>query len=186
MIVETLRDTDVVEPTRPDSYEILDGKIVECPPMSKFAAGITLRLAARLLSFVESRDLGRLESEALFQLPEPFDRSRKPDVMFFSYDRWPKNSFEDRVADAWVAVPDLAVEVVSPNDKADDLMEKVREYFLSGVRLVWVVYPRWGTVHVFDSFTKVRGLDRTDILDGGDILPGFTLPLATLLPEPTN
>jgi Uma2 family endonuclease len=80
----------------------------------------------------------------------------------------------------------LAVEVVSPYDLASEQMDKVVEYFRAGVQLVWVVYPEQGLVYVHESLTQVRGLTRTDSLDGGTVLPGFTLPLATLFPPPAT
>jgi Uma2 family endonuclease len=80
-------------------------------------------------------------------------------------------------------LPDLCVEVVSPHDWADEIMDKVREYFEAGARLVWVIYPRHQMVIVHESLTSVRGLSRIDTLDGGVVLPQFRLPLAELFPE---
>ena len=85
--------------------------------------------------------------------------------------------------EAWDVVPDLVVEVVSPTDKADDLLEKVEEYFLAGVVQVWVVYPRRRVVHVFESFTQIKVTAEGQELDGGTILPGFRVPLATLFED---
>jgi hypothetical protein len=62
-------------------------------------------------------------------------------------------------------------------------MGKVNDYIEAGVRLVWVVYPRLWLVHVFESFTSIRVLERADTLDGGIVLPDFRLPLNELLPE---
>ena len=84
---------------------------------------------------------------------------------------------------AWDVAPDLAVEVVSPTDLAEELMDKVAEYFQAGVRLVWVVYPRLRLIHVYESLTQVRGLTAADELDGGAVLPGFRTPVAALFPE---
>ena len=83
-------------------------------------------------------------------------------------------------------VPDLAVEVVSPTDRAEAGLDKVREYFEAGVQLVWVIYPKLRVVHVFESFTRIRVLTRADDLDGGALLPGFRLPLATLFEDETE
>ena len=84
---------------------------------------------------------------------------------------------------AWEVAPDLAVEVVSPTDRAEDVMEKVTEYFQAGVELVWIIYPRLQLVYVYESLVKVRGLNAADTLDGGNVLPGFHIPVATLFPE---
>jgi len=78
---------------------------------------------------------------------------------------------------------DLAVEVVSPTDRAEDVMEKVLEYFQAGVELVWIIYPRLQLVYVYESLIKVRGLTAADTLDGGNVLPGFRTPVAALFPE---
>jgi Uma2 family endonuclease len=67
---------------------------------------------------------------------------------------------------------------------ADEIMDKVREYFQAGVRLVWVFYPRHQLVHVYESLIAVRGLTRTDTLTCDPVLPGFRLPLTELFPEP--
>jgi Uma2 family endonuclease len=102
-------------------------------------------------------------------------------VAFVPYARWPRTR---PVPDtnAWDVLPDLCVEVVSPTDAAEELRDKITEYFQSGVRLVWVVYPRHQVVDVYDGPTRVRILTRADALDGGPVLPGFQLPLAELFP----
>jgi len=77
-------------------------------------------------------------------------------------------------------VPDLAVEVVSENNSANQIQAKIQDYFRCGVRLVWVVYPMQEHVHVYNSPTQIAVAQRTDRLDGGDVLPGFSLPLEAL------
>jgi Uma2 family endonuclease len=85
---------------------------------------------------------------------------------------------------AWPVVPNLTVDVVSPTNTAEDVLAKVRDYFRTGVQLVWVVYPEDESVYVYTSRTSVRILDRTGELDGGDVLPGFRLALAELFEQP--
>ena len=94
--------------------------------------------------------------------------------------RWPAGRAQPTSDNAWDVVPDLAIEVVSPHDLADDLVEKTLEYFQSGVRLVWVVYPRHRRIYVYDGPGSVRVLQDSDALDGGKVLPGFSLPLSQL------
>lgn len=77
--------------------------------------------------------------------------------------------------------PDLAVEVLSPDDRERDLFDKVGEYLSAGVRLVWVVDPVKATAVVFRSLTDVRRIERDGTLDGEDVLPGFSCPLAQIL-----
>ena len=77
----------------------------------------------------------------------------------------------------------LAIEVISPSNTADEVEDKKRDYFRAGVRQVWVVYSRQGVVHICTSTTQVQILTGEQELDGGDLLPGFRLPLATLFAE---
>ena len=81
-------------------------------------------------------------------------------------------------------MPDLAVEVLSPSDHAEDILAKVAEYFRAGVRLVWVVSPVMGLVLVFDGPDRVRMVAPAGTLDGGEVLPEFRLPLDDLFDRP--
>ncbi len=162
-------------------YEIIDGVKVGLPPMSTRASVLTTRLVRRIGDYAETAGLGEAHVETLFKLPLAKDRSRKPDVAFVSYARWAKDrDFTD--ANAWDVLPELCVEVVSPTDRAEDVREKAEEYLRAGVSLVWVVHPRIEVVDVYEPGGVIRTLRRTDSLDGG-VLPGFTLPLAGLLPQ---
>jgi Uma2 family endonuclease len=96
-----------------------------------------------------------------------------------AHERWPIERRAPQAA-AWEVVPDLAVEIVSPTNKGYDDAIKLEEYFRAGTRLVWVVYPPTSKVYVYGSPTSVRILALGDELDGGAVLPGFRLPLATL------
>lgn len=166
-------------------YEIVDGQRVELPPMSAYEGRIASRLVTRMNEFAEPQGLGEAVSEVLFHLALPVDRNRRPDVAFVSYERWPKHRPQPR-KDAWDVVPDLAVEVASAHELIEELLTKIDEYFRSGVRQVWVIHPRWRLLYIYDSWTSVRVLTASDELDGGGVLPGFKLPLATLFPESTN
>jgi Uma2 family endonuclease len=73
----------------------------------------------------------------------------------------------------WPGAPDLAVEVVSPNDRFDDVVEKVQEYLAAGARLVWVALPRSKSVMVYHSNGEIKILCESDELQGEDVLPGF-------------
>lgn len=170
------------DPADRERYEIIDGMRVDLPPMSADSAVLANRIARHLSNFGIDQNLGEAYTETLFKLPLPVDRNRRPDVAFISYSRWAK-SRPIPATDEWDVLPDLCVEVVSPTDRADEIMDKVREYFQAGVRLVWVFYPRHGVVYVYESLTAVRGLIRADSLNGGAVLPGFRLPLTELFPS---
>lgn len=165
-------------------YEVINGQFVELPPMSTKAVRVATILVSEVEVFAKMRQLGRAASEMLFGLGVESRLQRRPDAAFVSYERWPKDR-ELPDTDPWPVIPNLAVEVVSKNELAEDLLTKVQDYFQAGVQLVWVVYPRLRLVHVFESFTQIRVLTHTDELDGGAVLTGFRLPLATLFPEPT-
>ena len=118
----------------------------------------------------------------LFRIPSPDDssRERRPDIAVVSYQNWPVESPQDPDANAWEVIPDLAVEVTSPSDRAEDQREKVLEYFRVGVRCVWVVYPKLRMIDVYESPTRVQILTEADTLRGDPVLPGFELTLASL------
>jgi Uma2 family endonuclease len=85
---------------------------------------------------------------------------------------------DDRVPDDWGrVVPDLAVEVISPNDRPRHVLDKVGEYLEVGVRLVWVVEPRHERAAVYRSLSDVRKLGSDDALEGEDVIPGLRLAL---------
>jgi Uma2 family endonuclease len=162
-------------------YEIVNGQRVESPPMS---ADATV-LASQLIIFAGpgARSVGRFATETLFVLDDENDLQRRPDIAFVSYQRWPKGRPVPSTS-AWDVIPNLAVEVVSPTNLANEIVNKVHEYFRCGVEQVWVVYPVVEQVYVYTSPKAVRILGRDDELDGGALLPGFRLPLAELFERP--
>jgi Uma2 family endonuclease len=166
-----------------ERYEIIDGVKVEMPPMSAHSSVLGARLARLLGNFGVDHGLGEAYPEILFKLPLDRDRNRRPDVAFVPYSRWTKDRPIPDV-NAWNVLPDLCVEVVSPTDRAEEVREKLDEYFQAGVRLVWVVYPRLQVVDVFNSPTEAQVRRRADELDGAPVLPGFRLKLADLFLEP--
>jgi len=169
-----------------EHFEIIDGQQVELPPMSANATRIASRLVSWLNEYARPKGLGEAVMETLFRLPLPVQRNRRPDVAFVSYQRWPKGKFLPDADNAWDVVPELAAEVISPHDMADDLLERIDEFFRAGVLRVLVVYPRQRLVHVYESELKIQVLTRADELDGGSVLPGFRLPLTALfVEEPT-
>lgn len=174
--------TDDSEAVLEDSrYEMVRGVVVELEPMANRAATVAFELGRQLGNHSKSQRLGRVSTETLFLLDPKADSRRRPDVSFVSYERWPRGTpLPDA---AWPIAPDLAVEVVSPTDRAEAALDKVREYFGAGVRAVWVVYPELRVAHVFNSFTSIRVVAGEDTLEGGAVVPGFRLPLATLFED---
>lgn len=164
-------------------YEIVDGRYEELPPMSTRAGVVANLLAFSLNSVALPRGLGIAVCEILFGLTSTSRRKYRPDVAYVSHERWPKDRpWPD--TDPWPVVPDIAVEVISPNDLASTTMQKVKEYLEAGVKLVWVVYPEQGWLHGFEAPNRLRGLTVADTLDAASVLPGFSLPLGELFTHP--
>lgn len=165
-----------------EHYEIIDGNKVEMPPMSATSSVLASRIAQRIGLFTMPAKLGEAFSEILFNLQLSQARNRRPDVAYVSYARWPKNRPIPPV-NAWDVVPDFCVEVVSPTDLIEEMRTKIEEYFEAGVRLIWVVYPHLELVDVYESRDRMRVVRIDGSLDGGDVIPGFSLPLVELFPS---
>jgi Uma2 family endonuclease len=160
-------------------FEVVRGVRVE-KHMGVLQNMIAAALYSYLAPFCREHQIGHAAIETMFAIPGS-GNDRKPDVAFVSFDRWAKNRPIPQ-SNAWPVVPDLAVEVISPTDKAFDVMAKVREYFAGGVREVWQVYSNTEQVLVFSSPTTVRILTRADELTGDPVVPGFRVKVADLFP----
>lgn len=174
----------VAPPVEEESlYEVINDQRVELPPMGSYEVRIASLLFLHLGPFVREQGLGSVDSEMLYLLNRSTRLQRRPDLAFVSYERWPRDRRIPRPAAAWDVVPDLAVEVVSPTDAAEELLIKLHHYFQAGVRLVWVIYPSHCQVYAYESPTRVQVLARADDLVGGAVVPGFRLPLAQLFED---
>jgi Uma2 family endonuclease len=179
---------DVLIRNLPDRYEVVNGEILEIAPMSDYAREVAARLSRAVSRYLDTNEIGEAGVERLFRIPLPEDRARnrEPDMYFLSNDRWPRDRPIPYRGNARDVVPDIAAEVVSPGDAADDLIAKAREYLRGGVRLVWVVYPLAQEIHAYlPGANTVRVYFAADDLDAGDILPAFRTPVAALFP-PTD
>jgi Uma2 family endonuclease len=165
-------------------YEEVDGQRIERRPMSYYAGLIATDLSYDLNFHIHQQAPvpGRVAAEVIFRLPVPdsASRNRRPDFAFISFDRWPIDRPRSYRDNAWDVVPDLAVEVTSPTDSADDQLEKVAEYLQAGVRLVWIVYPKVRCIHIYEAWNRIRVVSEADTLDGGVVLPSLRLPLDRL------
>jgi Uma2 family endonuclease len=157
-------------------YETVDGVRVEAPPMWVRQGIIASYLGFRLEDFGQSHRLGWAVVEGLFRLRDDGLLERRPDVAFVTYDRW-QGEIPD--TESLPAVPDLAVELANPDTSPVDLQRRIDDYLQYGVRLVWVIYPDQEQVMVFNGPIG-RMLDVSAELDGGDVLPGFRLPVTAL------
>jgi Uma2 family endonuclease len=159
-------------------FEVIDGRIVE-KTMGAYECWLASVIFGALDPYNSANPVGRVVQEMIFDLRPHIDRERRPDVAFVSFERWARNQGIPRVR-SWAVVPELAVEIVSLTNSADAVAEKLEEYYKAGVILVWVVYPGQSKVYAYTSTTAVRVLAPGDELDGGDVLPGFRLPLQEL------
>jgi Uma2 family endonuclease len=166
----------------PPLFELVDGRRVDLL-MSAQNDLLGSQLLIFLGALVLPKKLGYVVHEVLFELPlVERTRSRRPDLAFVSFARWPENRRLPDRGDAWPVVPDLAIELLSPNDEVDDLLDKLEEYFEAGVRQAWVVHPRRRVVYVFNAVADVHGLREPAEIDGGEILPGIRVPVSAMLP----
>jgi Uma2 family endonuclease len=162
--------------SRDGIWELIDGEPVAVTPSSDRSGWIAGEVFGRLRDHVRSHKLGwAFPPETGFVLFDDRATVRSPDAAFVRSERLP--GFTDRFVPL---APDLAVEVLSPSDRMVDAMSKVTMYLQAGVRLVWLVDPASRTVSVFRPDAAPRTLGEGDILDGGDILPGFSLPVAEI------
>jgi len=155
-------------------YELVDGVLVE-KVMGSPESGLAMLIGRLIGNFAEDHDLGMVygADNPVGLMPRLV---REPDVSFVSWDRLPVRGEEpgDPIA-KWT--PDLAVEVISKGNTREEMVRKLTEYFEAGVRLVWYVDPKKRTVKVFTSLEESRVLTEKHTLDGGEVLPGFTLPV---------
>jgi len=160
-------------------YEIVHGKRVELPSMGIRSIWVGSRLSKFLAIHVDDHHLGTVVAEGLFILDTEDDLRRRPDLAFVSATTWPLDRVVPLEGD-WEVVPDLSVEVISPNDLFEDVLGKLAEYFSYGVKQVWLVSPTAEKIYIYDSPVQVRILAVEDYLDGGELLPGFRLKVADL------
>ncbi len=166
-------------------FEVVDDKRVETPRMGAYETFTTFRIALELNRAAEARNSGLVIMETLFRIKPQPNLQRRPDAAYVSFERWPKGRRIPR-GNAWDVVPDIAIEVVSPTNLAEEMPSRVREYFEAGVRLVWFVFTNESLVYAYESPRSVRIIGPGETLGAGEVLPGFRLDLSDLLegPEP--
>ena len=158
------------------NYELIDGVLVE-KVMGYPQVCLASVLDRRLGTFAEEHDLGYTVTP---DGPTRLWRGlvRMPDISFISWSKMPTKEYPtEPIADV---VPNLAVEVLSRGNTRREMERKRAEYFLAGVELVWEIDPFKRTAAVYTAPDRVTTLQEQDTLDGGTVLPGFTLPLRQL------
>lgn len=159
--------------------ELVRGRVVREPPAGFEHGDLAARVAHRLREFVVHEDLGRVVgAETGFVLFESPVTIRAPDAAFVASDRVPA----DRTGFARLA-PDLAVEIVSPSNTMTEINDKICDYLEAGTRMVWIIESRRKTITVYRSRDDIRILGEGDEVDGGDVLPGFSLRVRDLFAD---
>ena len=158
-------------------YELVRGEIVELmPPGGKHGAiGVALAMLLRL--WTKQYTGGYVAVEAGYILAYNPDTVRGPDVSYVRSERTPTKGIPEGF---WDLAPDLAVEVVSPSETAEDVREKVRDFLRAGTPLVWTVYPRTREVIVHTTDGLARTYGESDTLEFPDVLPEFSCTVAEL------
>ncbi len=162
--------------------ELVEGAIVEMSKPKRIHGVIVARLTAKIANFVDAHELGEVTTgETGFVLDRNAygrDTVRGLDIAFVKSERLPTPP-----DDTWYEMgPDLAVEVISPNNKTSDTQLKVMQLFNAGARLVWLVYPE-SRVVVAHTVAGSVTLREDDTLSGGDVLPGFEMPVGDIFPS---
>lgn len=180
-----IRPDDLLRlPDRGRGFELVDGELRELNVsfLSSFVAG---RVFSRLSNFVEAHNLGWVSPEGTsFRcFPDDENRVRRADAAFHRLDRL--TTEQARAEGHCTVVPDLVVEVVSPNDLADEVNAKLIEWLDAGAQLVWIIHPLQQTVHAHRPDGAVRRFRSTDTLTGEPVLPDFQVPVVDLFRLPT-
>lgn len=157
-------------------YELIDRTLVE-KAVGMRESMIAAKLIQRLANHVEENDLGLVAgADGPYRLVPGL--VRLPDVSFIRWQDVPNESLPDETLSTLTA--SLVVEVLSSSNTAAEIARKRDQFFAHGCKQFWVVDPETQTVEVFTSITRVKSLSATDTLDGGKILPGFSMPVSVL------
>ena len=177
-VMPSLTADDLLQMPDGDMYELSNGRLEE-RNMGAASARAATRLLVRIGEFADSHDAGDVfMAEVGYQIfPDDPTRVRKPDLSFVRRGRFPDNKLPQGHCRV---VPDLIAESVSPNDLAEDIENRITQYLRAGVALVWVIYPLTHTIYVIRQNNSGTRLTEAAALDGEDVLPGFSCPIAPL------
>ena len=163
------------------SCELIEGRIVMMSPTGDEHGGYESNFDFYLGGFVRQHQLGRIRvgEVGIYTHRNP-DTVRGADVAFISNERYAQRQQKKGFLDV---APELIVGIMSPDDRWSEVKQKFREYFSIGVKLVWVADPADKTVSAYRSLTDVRVFDEGDTLTGDEVLPGFSVPVASLFED---
>lgn len=160
-------------------FELIDGEPRE-KEMGSESEEIAMEVGHLFRDWLKGKRLGRVgnSNTGYTCFPEGSQKLRKPDTSFVRLDKLPNGRFPKGHCPV---APDLVVEVVSPNETSYDTMAKVEDFLSVGVALIWVIYPGTRTATVFRGNGTSARLTESDMLDGEDVLPGFSVLLKSVL-----
>jgi len=177
----TEADVEELEAREDRLYELVDGILVE-KVMAYLESVLAVAVAHHLRDYVKPRKLGIVSgADGMMRLFPGLVRI--PDAAFASRSQFPGGRVgTEAIPDLH---PDLAVEVLSASNTDEEMAEKLNDYFESGCKLVWIIDPPTKTATVFTKpkYNSGQAITVEDSLDGGEVLPGFKLPLAELFAE---
>ena len=163
---------------REGHYELVDGELLE-KRMGYLSTRVASRVNVRLGGFVESHGTGEVSTETTFQcFQHAPSRVRRPDVAFIAASRAATISDEGHVR----VRPDLIVEILSPTDNHYEVDRRIADYRAVGVPLMWLVNPEVRTVLVLRRDGTAHLLDDDDLIDGGEVVPGFSVRVGEFFP----
>lgn len=180
-ILDPWRQQAAPLPESDQLWEVIDGRRVE-KQVSAYAAWIAVQLSKSLDRFFLQAHLGLSQPETVFILNAKRNLRRRPDVAVLLSETWPLDTPPPQEGD-WPVVPDIAVEVLSPGNRYAETQRKLRDYFRYGVKEAWIVSPDERIVRVHRSPTQLREVAPGELLTS-ELLPGFSLDVARLLPHP--
>jgi len=178
---KTYTPEDLLSMSDEKNYELVDGHLVE-RNMSVLSSWVGGRLHRFLDTFVEEHDLGWAWPADLGYVcfPNAPKKVRKADVSFIRKERLP----EGLTSEGYECLPpDLAVEVISPNETYYEVEAKVIEYLAAGVSLIWIIDPESRTVRIHRADGSASWLREPDELSGEDVVPGFPCPVSAIFPR---
>lgn len=160
-------------------HELVDGELVMSPKNDSYHGRICTRLLSALFTFVTSHKLGAVwDSSTGFWM---YNRNcRAPDVSFIGRERLQALGLKASERSFIPGAPDLAVEVLSPNNTRREIDERLRDFFASGTQIAWITNPDTECVEVCHAPDKRKLLGSGADLDGEHLLPGFRYPIADL------
>lgn len=170
--------------SRADRVELIEGALHDVPASGFNHGSLAGRLSYFLNAVVMPNGLGEvLTADAGFVIGRNPDSVLAPDVSYVSSERIPA---VDGMRGFSSIAPDIAIEIESPSNSRQELLRKAAIYLAGGVKQVWLVHPDPRTVTILRHDAGEVTLSDSDTLTGGDVLPGFELPLATLFRQPSK